>query len=166
MQLQGNPSNPQKPPIPEMVGATTAPFNIGPGPTQVSFEMHRPTGPAFNEEGVLPKQIYLTFENMRGKARAPSFRVYLNLPPGEPPEQHPELRAGNLGMFGLVESSSPRGNHGGDGKTMTLDVTSLFTRLMALRDWDSRILRVTFVPGSWDAAVPQVQVGRVALYFR
>ena len=169
MQSQGNPTNPRKPapPVPEMVGATPAPFFIGPGITQISLEMHPPTGPALDHEGgVMHRDIYLAFDNVKGKVRAPSFQVYLNLPPGRQPDEHPELRAGVLAMFGLVESSSPRDNHGGDGKNMIISVTDLFVRLMAARDWDSRTLRVTFVPQTWDAPVPQVQVGRVALYFR
>ncbi len=87
------------------------------------------------------------------------------MPAGDAPEQHPELRAGNLGMFGLVESSDPNGEHGGSGMTFSLDVTDLFARLAARKDWDSHNLRVTFVPAAWDAPVPKVQVGRVSLYF-
>src|SRR3982751_4110887 len=48
MQPPTDPRNPPKssPPIPEMVGATSAPFYIGPGVTQISFPIHPPTGPA------------------------------------------------------------------------------------------------------------------------
>ena len=153
------------PAVPEMVGATSAPFYIGPGNTQMVLPLHPPTGPALKNAGV-PKQVFLSFENIKGTVRAPSFRVYLNAPPGDPPEQHPELFAGNLTMFGLVESSVPRGNHGGEGKTMSLDITDLFSRLVLTKNWDTQSLRMIFVPADWDAPVPRVQVGHTALYFR
>lgn len=168
MQSPGNPTDPRNSgsPIPEMVAATSAPFYIGPGITNILLPMHAPTGPAREHEGSLPKQVVLLFENIKSKVRAPSFRVYLNLPAGEQPERHPELLAGNLGMFGLVESSVPRGNHGGDGKNMSLEITGLYARLAVLKDWDSRSLQVSFVPAKWEATVPQVQVGRVSLYLQ
>ena len=33
------------PPIPEMVGATSEPFYIGPGPVEISFDIHPTAGP-------------------------------------------------------------------------------------------------------------------------
>jgi hypothetical protein len=168
MQSQGNPTDPREsaPPIPEMVGATSAPFNIGPGTTQILLPMHPPTGPAREHANSAHREVFLSFENVKGHVRAPSFRVYLNLPPGDEPGRRPDLLAGNLAMFGLVESSSPHGNHGGDGKNMSLNITDIFARLAVMKNWDSRTLRVSFVPANWDAPVPQVQVGRVSLYFR
>ena len=167
MEFQGKPTNPgnRGAGIPEMLGATSAPFYIGPGTTQIILPLHPPTGPAAKNGGTL-KQVFLSIENIKGRVRAPSFGVYLNVPSGEKPEDHPELFAGYLAMFGLVESSIPRGNHGGEGKTMSLDITGLYGRLVLAKNWDTQSLRLTFVPDDWDAPVPQVQIGHLALYFR
>ena len=151
-------------PIPEMVGATSAPFFIGPGTTQVSLALHPPTGPARAPEEPKQRAVILQVENVTGEKRAPPFEVYLNLPAGAVPDQHPELRAGSLGLFGLVESSLPAAGHGGNGMSFTLDVTAMFGRLTAMKDWDSGNLRVSFVATEWDAPVPKVRVGRVSVY--
>ena len=49
--------------------------------------------------------------------------VYINLPEGEKPGQHPELLAGSVGLFGLRQASAPDGKHGGKGMNFTLDIT-------------------------------------------
>lgn len=152
-----------KPPISEMIGATSAPFYIGPGTTQISFALHTPSGPSLLREGS-DHQLILLFENITGDKRAPSFKVYLNVPHGEAPEQHPEFAAGTLGFFGLLESSRPNPQHGEGGLTLNLDVTDLVHRLMATKNWDLQNLRLSFVPGIWDAPVPRVKIGRVSLY--
>jgi hypothetical protein len=159
-----DPKNPQKesPPIPEMVGATSAPFYIGPGPVEISFEIHPPTGPALLRSN---PRVELRVENITSEVAAPPFTVYLELPAGETTEEHPELHAGNLGFFGLEQNSSEEGAHGGQGLSIRLNVTGVFARLALRKDWDRRHLRVLFVPGPWDAAVPRVKVGRVSLHF-
>jgi tyrosinase len=154
-----------RPPIPEMVGATSAPFYIGPERTQISLPIHPPKGPALGDEGSVKRKVILQVENVTGEKRAPSFDVYLNVPAGESPERHPELHAGGLGLFGLVESSAPQGEHAGNGMTFKLDISALFTRLSAMKGWDPQNLRLTFVAEDWDAPVPKVRVGRVSLYF-
>jgi tyrosinase len=171
MQSPGDPQDPRKlsptvPPIPEMVAATSAPFYIGAEPTQISLTMHAPTGPALLRAGLLQRDVFLHIENVTCNSDAPTFRVYLNVPAGDEPEQHPELRAGGVGTFGLVEASDPNGARGGRGMTVRLDVTDLFARLAAMKNWDAQTLRVSFSPAYWDAPVPQVKVGRVSLYFR
>jgi tyrosinase len=170
MQSQPDPKDARKsdatvPPIPEMVGATSAPFFVGAGTTQVSFPMHLPTGPALLRADSTKRNVTLRIENVTCNKRSPTFKVYLNVPVGDAPEKHPELRAGLLGMFGLVRASDPAGEDGGRGMTFDLDVTDLFARLQAMKNWDPQNLRMSFVPTAWDAPVPQVKVGRVSLYF-
>lgn len=166
MQPPTDPRNPPKssPPVPEMVGATSAPFYIGPGVTQISFPIHLPTGPALLRD-LKERIVTLQIENVTSDKAAPGFKVYLDVPSGDDPEKHPELFAESLTTFGLVQSSDPLGEHGGTGKTIKLDVTSVFRLLTAKKDWDSQNLRVTFAPGYWDAPVPRVKIGRVSLYF-
>jgi hypothetical protein len=159
-----DPKDPRKnsPPIPEMVGATREPFDIGPGPVEISFEIHPPTGPARLRSN--PK-VDLHVDNITSQVASPPFSVYLELPAGETTEQHPELHAGNLGFFGLAQSSAKDAQHGGQGLNVWLDVTEVFAHLAVRKDWDSHHLRVLFVPGPWDVPVPRVRVGRVSLHF-
>jgi tyrosinase len=154
-----------RPSIPEMVGATSAPFEIGAGTTEISFALHPPTGPVRLLGNIDQREVTLQIENVMGDKVAPRFSVYLNVPPGDEPGQHPELYAGSLGLFGLVESSHPNAQHGGNGLTFKLDITAVFGLLIATKNWDPQKLRVSFVPGYWDAPVPKVKVGRVSLYF-
>jgi hypothetical protein len=169
-ELNMQPPNPQDPqpeasPIPEMVGATSAPFYIGAQPTQILLQMHAPTGPARLRD---PRQreVILRVENVTCDQLAPSFRVYLNVPPGHAPEQDPQLRVGGLGLFGIVQASQRNRPHGGAGMSFRMDVTDVFNRLAAMPNWDPRGLRITFVAQVWDTPIPQVKVGRVSLYFK
>jgi tyrosinase len=157
---------PTAPRVAEMVGATSEPFYLGPEPTEITLAIHRPTGPALLHEGSAKREVYLDIENVSCSEPAPPFRVYLNVPPGDEPEDHPELRVGNLGTFGLLQRSDPKGRHGGNGMTFTLDITESVNHLTAMNNWDSGKLRVTFSPGYWDTQVPRVKVDRVSLYFK
>ena len=165
MQSPPDAKNPQKrrPPIPEMVGATSAPFKLEKGITTVSFEIHAPTGPGLLRSDGQPGRVLLSLENVTAKLAAPSFGIYLNLPPGSDPERHPELYAMTLSTFGLVESSKTSEEHPGDGLNFRKDVTDLFLRLMAVREWDHRTLHVSFAPIRWKDYPLDVRVGRVSL---
>ena len=170
MQSPPNPKGPHRPHstaprVAEMVGATSEPFYLGPEPTEITLSIHAPTGPALLHEGSAQREVYLDIENVTCSEPAPPFRVYLNVPPGDEPEQHPELRVGNFGTFGLLQQSDPKGQHGGNGMTFTLEITDSVTHLVAMKNWDSGKLRVSFSPGFWEGKVPQVKVGRVSLYF-
>jgi len=154
-----------RPPVPEMVGATSAPFDIGPGTTEISLPIHPPTGPARLPAESEPREVTLAVENVTGDKVAPRFSVYLNVPPGDAPVKHPELSAGSLGLFGLTGASHPDSQHGGSGMSFKLNVTEVVGHLIETKNWDPKNLRITFIPGYWDAPVPKVKVGRVSLYF-
>ena len=149
-------------PIPEMVGATTAPFSLRGGVTHTTFQLHAPTGPAILRADGMPRRVFLRVENMTSKLPAPSFDIYLNLPLGAAPEKHPELRAGTMSTFGLLESSRSDGQHAGNGLTYAEEVTAVFLRLALTREWDGKTVRVSFVPILWDYPL-DVTVGRVSL---
>lgn len=171
MESPPNPQDPRKPGpadphIPEMVAATSEAFYLGPEPTHITMVIHAPTGPALLREGSVQREVYLYVENVTCSEPAPPFRVYLNVPPGDAPEQHPDLRVGNVGMFGLVERSDPTGRHAGNGMTVPMDITESVTQLIAAKRWDAGHLRVSFSPGFWEGSVPAVKVGRVSLYYK
>ena len=166
MQVPPSSKEPQKPrpPVAEMFGATSAPFHIGAHPVQIVLPVHPPSGPALLQGEVAARKIGLKLENVTCPLRAPTFAVYLNVPPGEDASRHPELFAGSMGMFGLPEASREDGRHSASGMNFVMEVTNLYVLLSTRRDWDPKNLRLTFVAGDWDAPVPDVQVGRASLY--
>jgi tyrosinase len=119
---------------------------------------------AASVEDLWQRRIFLNTENIRSKKRSAPFDVYLNLPPSERPEEHPELHAGSLPMFGLVEASRDEGGHADNGLYEQFDITALYARLPLLDGWDPHSLTVTFIPRNL-AAAPDIEVGRVSLYF-
>ena len=162
MQTQPNPNFPS---VPEMVGATNVPVFLGNSPTHLSFTTHPPTGPALLQAEAATRRVFLNIENVTASARAPSYQIYLNVPQGDEPHAHPELHAGDLPMFGLVESSRAGGPHPPNGLNYTLDITDVYTRLVAAQRWDSKNLHVVIVPGNWNGTA-KVQVGRISLYLQ
>jgi tyrosinase len=164
----GMPPNPQVPRIPEMVGATSAPFELASAAKQVSIPLQAPTGPSSRDAESLanwaPRRVVLNFEKIIGAQGGSTYDVYLNLPPGESPQKHPELYAGSIPMFGLRESSISDDFHTPGGLYKRLEVTNLYARLALQKDWNPTMLRITFVPTD-PIPVPSISVGRASLYF-
>ena len=48
----------------------------------------------------VPDRIFLNLENVRGSNDATSFSVYINVPDGDDPAKHPELKAGSVACSG------------------------------------------------------------------
>ena len=162
--------------IPEMVGATDEPISLEGQPATARLAVREPTGPA-RSAGARGAQsrIHLNVENVTGSAGPTSYAVYLNVPPGEDPAQHPDLYAGLLPMFGVREASQVGRNHPGSGLRYSLDVTEVVRRLEARGAWDPDDLRVSFIPdddepaaagdASAAASAAPIVVGRVSLYY-
>jgi tyrosinase len=162
--------------IPEMVGATDEAISLVGQPATAHLAVREPTGPAqaTAAAGGPAPRVYLNVENITGAGGPTSYAVYLNVPPGEDPEQHPDLYAGLLPMFGVREASRVDRNHPGSGLHYSLDVTNVVRTLQAQNAWDPNDLRVTFIPDDEPvatdrplaaAAVAPIQVGRVSLYY-
>ena len=163
--------------IPEMVGATSSPVTLSGRPTTTAFPVNPPTGPARESVGPggTPRSVYLNFENITGSGQPVSYYVFVNVPPNSNPDEHDELYAGILPMFGVPEASRSDAEHGGSGLHYSLDVTGIVSTLQAKNEWDPKKVQVTFVPVEPQAepsaareavAAPaaSIQVGRVSLY--
>jgi tyrosinase len=152
---------------PEMVGATYEPISLDAGHTVTQLELSQPSGPMLEAVGETP-QTFLNIENIVGTGKPIAYGVYVNVPAGEEPEQHPELFAGILPMFGLEEASRQDGGHPGDGLHYTLDITAIVRQLEARDAWDPKNVRVSFVPrqGKILEETPgrTIRVGRVSVY--
>jgi tyrosinase len=153
---------------PEMIGATEQPVTLAGRPAVTQFAVTAPTGPGRAAEAAGDARLYLNLENITGSGDPVSYSVYLNVPEGERPEDHPELFAGVLPMFGVAEASQADGTHPGSGLHYALEVGRIIRELTARGAWDPARIRVTFVPRRTSAletaAERPIQVGRVSMY--
>jgi tyrosinase len=164
-------------PVPELVGATAAPVTLSANATHVSFAVGEPAGPltlafAPAEAGAAAPSVHLVLENVKA-SRFPieSYEVYVNVPAGQDAAQFPQLMAGILPQFGIVEASQADGEHGGDGINCSFDITGIRDALRAEGNWNAEDLRVSFLPcrypGDYEEVIEMapVEVGRVSLYY-
>lgn len=157
--------------IPEMVGATDAPVSLEGESATTSLPVSQPTGPAQRgARAAESHRVFLNLENINSTGVPDSYAVFVNLAPGADSEDHPELYAGLLPMFGVAESTVASSDHPGDGVHYSLEITDIVHTLEARGEWNPDELRVTFVPErpkttSRAATGAAVQVGRVSLYY-
>jgi tyrosinase len=156
----------------EMVGASDAAVPLGAAPSEVQFAVESRGARVFKSfrvDDAGEPEVFLKVENVRGlELAAGGYVLYLNLPAGSGPDDHPERRAGEISLFGVREASAAGGEHGGSGLTFTLDVTEVARLLRGAGDWSPDRLRVTFVPvqrGPRDEVVDgDARVGRVSVF--
>jgi tyrosinase len=157
---------------PEMVGSTsTNPVTLTGKAESARLALKAPTGPGrlAVPQGT-PPPLVLNLENVRGPQHGTSYGVYVNLPQDSKPNNHPELFAGNMSLFGLKEASRAKGEHGGSGLHYSYDISGIVQTLQDKGDWDPNDVRITFVPDyeiEGRASVGEgVQVGRISVYHK
>ena len=111
-----------------------------------------------------PDRVYLNLENVRGSHDASVLSVYINLPAGAKPSDHPELLAGSVGLFGLRGASFKDGKHGGQGLNFVLEITKIIDALHLNNALDVDSLQVTIVPHRVVPDQAQITIGRVGIY--
>jgi tyrosinase len=115
-------------------------------------------------ETAAPDQVFLNLENVRGTRDAHVLNVYVNLPEGANPSDHPELLAGSVGLFGLRRASLKDGKHGGQGLNFILEITHIIDALHLNNALDVDSLNVTIVPHQEVPEESNITVGRVSIY--
>lgn len=113
--------------------------------------------------GHTPERIFLNLENVRGQVDASAFDVYVGVPDGQDPAAHPDLLAGSVAPFGIRKASRPYDEHGGQGLTFVLEITSIFDRLEAGGSLGDA-LPVKIVPLHELPPEAQVQIGRISVF--
>ncbi len=159
----------------ELVGATRSAVHLG--DQTAEFTVPTPVTPhkfrsAIDKRAASPtatarqlvQHVTLQLEQVTSSDVAPTYDVFLNVPPGEDPNKHADRFVARVAMFGIKQASNPRGSHGGGGQNFAFDITKLYHRLDDLGQIDPKELRVSFVPVS-PIGKPSVTVGRVSLYF-
>ena len=158
--------------IPEMVGATDEGVTLTGERATSSVPLTEPTGPARAAASrAQPQRVFLNIENITSTSQPGGYKVYVNVPEGDDPEDHKELFAGLLPMFGVEEATDPSRAHGGSGLYYTLEITDIVSYLESQNAWDPNTMQVTFVPqrpaiARRAATRGPVQVGRISLYYQ
>jgi tyrosinase len=159
----------------ELVGATTAPVQLGSQathvrlPTPVTPQAFKaaasPKAPAMSgPASALVQRVILQLENVTSTAIAPTYDLYIDVPDRQDPSAHEDRFVGRVAMFGIAQASNPSGRHGGGGQSFALDITDLYHRLFDAGELDPKSMRVSFVPVEPEGD-PRVSVGRISLYF-
>jgi tyrosinase len=111
-----------------------------------------------------PDRVFLKLENVRGAHDATVLSVYINLPDGAKPGDHPELLAGSVGLFGLHGASLKDGKHGGQGLSFVLEMTKIVDALHLNHALDADSLQVRIVPHREVSDEAEITVGRIRIY--
>ena len=154
----------------ELVGANQAPLAIGALGARTTVTLHpevlrRMTASLADASEIAPPdRVILNLENVRGTRDAHVLSVFINLPPGAKPGDHPELFAGSVALFGLSDASSSTGAHGGQGLNFALDISRVVDELHLRNALDTGSIEVTIVPHRAIPNEAQITVGRVSIY--
>jgi tyrosinase len=119
---------------------------------------------AASTEAAPPDRVYLNLENVRGTQDATVLSVFVNLPEGADPANHPELLAGTVALFGLRRATTASGQHVGGGLNFLLDISAIVDQLHLAGGLDTATLRVTIVPDRPLGEGSDIVVGRVSVY--
>jgi tyrosinase len=111
-----------------------------------------------------PDRVFLNLENVRGRSHGGVFQVYVGVPDGEAPADHPELLAGSVAPFGLRRASTPNDEHAGQGQTFVLEITDIVDHLHLSDSFDVERLPVRIVPMHPVSDEAPITVGRISIF--
>ncbi|HJQ02284.1 MAG TPA: tyrosinase family protein [Jatrophihabitans sp.] len=160
----------------ELVGASTQPVSITGGDVQshvrldsgmrskVAASLSPAAVGADDAAGAAADRVFLNLENVRGQSHGAVFQVYVGVPDGEAPTDHPELLAGTIAPFGLRKASTPDNEHGGDGLTFVLEITDIVDHLHLSNSFDVERLPVRIVPMHPVSEEAPITIGRISIF--
>jgi tyrosinase len=118
--------------------------------------------PAEAAPGAVPDRVFLNLENVRSPSDATVLQVFVNVPEGANPADHPELLAGSVGLFGASQATAQDDVHGGAGLTFVLEITHVVNALHLRNELDA--LEVRIIPFDHVPEEAEVRVGRVSVF--
>jgi tyrosinase len=121
-------------------------------------------GPVADTPVAAPDRVFLNLENVRGPSDAAIFQVYVGVPDGEAPSDHPELLAGSIAPFGLRKASTPNDEHAGQGLTFVLEISDIVDHLHLSDSFDVERLPVRIVPMHSVPDDSAITVGRISIF--
>jgi tyrosinase len=110
-----------------------------------------------------PDRVYLNLENVRGANDAAVFEIYVDVPSGAIPAEHPDCLAGVVSLFGVGCANRIDGGREGNGIGKTLDITHIFDALHLRGASDRDNLSVRIVPTSDVRPEDGISVGRISI---
>ena len=126
--------------VPELAGASEAPVDLSGSMTTTGVQIDQSVALVTGEEapGASARRVYLHLEGIKGVGMPGSYRVLLDLPD----DSLPPAVVGTLSPFGLEQASDPDGPHGGNGLSVSYEITRLvFTLGLAQGDVDRLQIR-------------------------
>jgi tyrosinase len=153
----------------ELMGATQAPVAVTGSGARTSVRLdtgvRRKTAASLAAASAAapPDHVYLRLQNIVGTTGG-ILSVYINLPDGGKPGEHPKLHAGSIGLFGLRQASDKTKKHGGKGINYTLDITKVIDELHLSNSFNLDTLNVSLVPNSYVPDSKPITVGRISIY--
>jgi len=154
----------------ELVGATEQPLSLASAGASATVRMDRAVRQKVSSSLTLtadppaPDRVFLNIENVRSKSDSAAYHVYVGLPPGALPGDHPEALAGSVALFGVRKSSLPDSEHGGEGLTFVLDISHVVDAMHLNGTLDVDTIPVQFVPITNIPAGSEISVGRISMY--
>lgn len=152
-------------PNPELMGAESDVSFAQRATVDIGLEPLAVPGVAGPGPAATPERWFVRVEDIAGEQPAvPAYSVFVNLPAGASPADHPELRAGTISAFGIREATAA--DNGAPGLTDVFDITAVVDHLRTT-GWDGGALAVTIVPMGLDGEAADggdVHAGRVSVY--
>jgi tyrosinase len=115
-------------------------------------------------ETAAPDRVFLNLENVRGQSDATAFSVYVDVPAGANPSDHPERLAGSIALFGVSKASDPNDEHAGEGLNYVLEISRIVDALHLDDKLDADQLQVAIVPVRPVPDEADVSIGRISIY--
>lgn len=100
-----------------------------------------------------PDRIFLNLENVRGANDATMLNVYVN-----------ERPAGTVSFFGVRRASKPDGEHGGQGRTLVLEITHIVDELQLQSGFGADQLEVRLEPVNPVPDAANVTIGSISIF--
>jgi tyrosinase len=104
-------------------------------------------------EAQAPDRLFLNLENVRGANDATMLNVYVN-----------ERPAGTVSLFGVRRASNADGEHGGQGRTLVLEITNIVDELHLQSGFDVNHLEVRIEPVNPVPEAANVSIERVSIF--
>jgi len=107
--------------------------------------------------------VYLRLESITGD-HPTVLNVYVGLPENANPAEHPEHRAGSIGLYGLRQASMKQKSEGGKGMGFSLDVTRVFKELRLAEAPAPAAIRVNIVPYRPMPGQARITIGKMSFF--
>lgn len=157
----------------ELVGANQGTLSITGSEAQTTVKLDKAvqnkvasslTSAAKGGAQARPDRVFLNLENVRGLADSTILDVYVDLPPGANPADHPERLAGSISLFGVRKATLANEKHAGQGVTFPLEITDIVDALHLSKKLDADTLDVRIVPENPVSEAAKISIGRVSIF--